>query len=151
MFSTEHIVLRKTVWLHQYDQSGNFKTCRLPFSIPSANVGYRSHCGCGPGPCVLYGILYLQEMLQQGQEAQESTREERRTGPKEEGQRWRRRRGRRKEGEERWGGHWIPCPPEVFLDHFHCITAESNLLHLSTHVRSKWFTGLKCKETLNYC
>lgn len=116
-------ILRNTVWLHKCDQSSDFKTC-LPFSIPSANVGYRSHCGCGPGPCVLYGILYLQEMLQQGQEAQESTREERRTGPKEEGQGWRRRRGRREEGEERWGGHWILCLPEVFLDHFNCITAE---------------------------
>lgn len=63
------------------------------FSIPSADVGYRLHCGCGPGPGWLYGILHLQEMLEQDQEAQESTREESRTRPKEEGQGRRRGRG----------------------------------------------------------
>lgn len=84
------------------------------FSVPSADVGCRSHCGCGPGPGCLYGILHLQEMLQQEQEAQESAWEESRTRPKKEGQGRRRGRGW-EEGEERWGGHCVPCPPEVFL------------------------------------
>lgn len=84
-----------------------------PFSVPSADVGYRSHCGCGPGPGCLYGILHLQEMRQQWQEAQKSAREESRTRPKEEGQG--RRRGRGREGKERWGGRCVPRPPEVLL------------------------------------
>lgn len=105
--------------------TAEYASHRLPkpalCSVPSADVGCRSHCGRGPGPGWLYGILHLQEMPQQGQEAQESAREESRTRPKEEGQGRRRWRGW-EEGEERCGGHCVPCPPKAFLLQTHLKT-----------------------------
>lgn len=57
----------------------------LSFLFSSAHVGCGSHCGCGSGSYWLHGILHFQEVLQQGQEAQESPREKGRAGAQEEG------------------------------------------------------------------
>lgn len=40
------------------------------FPLSSAHVGHRCHRGCGPRPYRVHGILHLQEVHQQEQEAQ---------------------------------------------------------------------------------
>lgn len=64
----------------------------------SAHVGCGGHRGGGPRPRGLPGLLHLQEVLQQRQEAQEGAREDGRARTQEEGQGWRRSRG--EEGEK---------------------------------------------------
>lgn len=66
----EEIIIMEVLWRDTVRQLKNLPFAFLP-PFSSAHVGCRSHCGRGPCPCCLSGILYLQEVHQQGHEAQE--------------------------------------------------------------------------------